>query len=192
MDDEIEYGTPSEMLLRLGDPACPWSLEERYIAAGHILTDWQENPTMSGMYEKMRHAYGVEDERTVHDLSADDVFEVAEQVWTAVADGRINDPRVLLSDSVELAHDRTDLFNSIADGMPARLIDGGFVITAVEGAPSALPDLWVLAAGTCSNAADYLANIHPEDAQTLREAEAVFLRLFDFTLDLIAENDDSE
>src|SRR5687768_764555 len=93
MSDEIEYGTPADMLLALGDPECPWTLEQRYIAAGHILTDWQENAAMQGAYEQMRHTWGIEDEKTVHDLSADDVFEVAEQVWRGVQEGRFADPR---------------------------------------------------------------------------------------------------
>ena len=29
------------MLLSLGDPQCIWTLEQRYVAAGHILTEWQ-------------------------------------------------------------------------------------------------------------------------------------------------------
>lgn len=192
MSEEIEYGTPAEMLLSLGDPQCPWTLEQRYVAAGHVLTDWQDNPAMAGVYEKVRHTYGVEDDRTVYDLGADDVFEIAEKIWLAVEAGILEDPRHRNA-GVEISAQRAAHFNAIADGMPARLLDAGFVATSPTGSPAALPDLWVLASGTCDNAADYLTDIHPEDAQTLRNASAVFLRLFDFTLDLVegaSEDDD--
>ena len=191
VDENFKFGTLPEMVMALGDPDCDWDDETRLIAAGHILTDWQESNVMVGLYEQVRHAVGSTDERTIHDLGPDDVFEVCRGLWLGVQEGRFVDPRhpsvkpgnlVLLSGD-EFAPERAERFNELAAGMHDRLILGGFVTTDSP-TPAAKPDLYVLASGLCLNSALFLDDIHAGDAEILRRANEVFMRLYDYSCEV--------
>jgi hypothetical protein len=187
--DDFPFGTMQDMVMALGNPANDWTPDQRYIAAGHILTEWQDNPSLNGMYEMMRHASGSTDERTVHDLAPEDVFAICEELWKGVQDGRFVDPRHLAAQTVYVRGDgieqaRIDRFNDIVSSLTARLIDAELVLPVADGAPAAKPELWVWAFGISGNAANFLDGVHPEDAAILRLAQGVFMRLFDFTCTL--------
>jgi hypothetical protein len=162
-------------VLAVGDPDSELDEEARNAIAESILHSLQNDPSAQEAWELARMASGDEaEERTVLDLTIDDIRGFCRDIFQAVQEGKLPDPRQM-QPSLPFGMEETDqeLFQEIAKEIPKRLVEGDFLDS--HDRPEA--DFYVLLTSMLHHAAGVIESDGPEKA-ILARASLIAMKMF--------------